>query len=78
MIAPTAKQLQILGYIRGFIADNKISPTYEQIRLHFGFSTRSASAKHLHYMQKKGLLSHQSYAHKRIIIAAVNRGQGQA
>lgn len=78
MLAPTAKQMQILAFIRGFIESNQISPTYNQIRLNFGFTAACAVQKHLHYMEKKGLLSRKPYAHKQIIITAVHNGQGQA
>ena len=52
----TARQHQILEFIRGFRRREGISPTHREIRDHFGYSSYGTVHKHLKLLEQKGYL----------------------
>src|ERR1700733_5801213 len=52
----TARQQQILDWIRAFIAANGMPPTRAEIAAGLGFSTASSAEDHLQALAKKGVL----------------------
>lgn len=49
----TKKQYQILDFIQNFIHTNHFSPTYREIRDHFGYSSLGSVYKHIQSLKKK-------------------------
>jgi repressor LexA len=52
----TAKQREILDFIKGYIKDNNFPPTLEEIKENFSFSGPSAVITHLTALEKKGFI----------------------
>ncbi len=50
----TEKQLAIYRYLRQYIEAKGISPTYDEIRQHFGFRSFQSVQKHLAQLERKG------------------------
>jgi repressor LexA len=61
----TERQLNILGYLRSYIAEHGFAPTLEEIGRHFSLRSLATVHKHLSQIEAKGFirrLSHQSRA----------------
>jgi len=52
----TKRQKQILDYIKRFIKDKNYSPSFEEIRRHFGFVSKSTVHHHIETLKEKGYL----------------------
>ncbi|MBN2030431.1 transcriptional repressor LexA [bacterium] len=50
----TKKQLAIYRYLRQYIEAKGLSPTYDEIRQHFGFQSFQSVQKHLAQLERKG------------------------
>gem|GEM_PF-15148 len=57
----TPRQKQIYDFIKKYIEKEEYSPTFEEIRGHFGLSTLSTVHEHIDTLVKKGLLSKNRY-----------------
>jgi len=53
----TKRQKQILDYIKKFIKDKNYSPSFEEIRRHFGFVSKSTVHHHIETLKEKGYLN---------------------
>lgn len=56
----TAKQLTFLRYLRDYIAENEIWPTYREIVDHFGFRSPNSVTQNLQALYRKGHLRKDS------------------
>jgi repressor LexA len=56
---PTARQKQILDYIRRHRTRHGLPPTVREIQNHFGFASPNAAASHLRALEKKKLLQRE-------------------
>ncbi len=54
----TKRQKQILDYIKKFIKDKGYPPSFEEIRRHFGFVSKSTVHHHVETLKEKGYLNH--------------------
>jgi len=57
----TKKQKQIYNYIEKYIEKKEYSPTFEEIKGHFGYSTLSGVQEHIDALVKKGMISKNRY-----------------
>lgn len=55
MTNPTARQIEVLVFVQGFIKSNGTAPTYQEIGKHFSVSLNAAVC-HVRALEKKGLL----------------------
>jgi len=55
-MAPTARQSEILEFIRNALIDHGAPPTREEIARAFGFRSLNAAEQHLQALAKKGLI----------------------
>jgi repressor LexA len=62
---PTARQSEILEFIRQAMAETGAPPTREEIARAFGFRSLNAAEQHLQALQKKGLIE---------LVAGTSRG----
>jgi repressor LexA len=53
----TKKQVEILSYIRGFIAENGYAPSYREVGAHFGISSTATVHEHVKNLERKGYLT---------------------
>jgi SOS regulatory protein LexA len=53
----TKRQKQILDYIKKFIKDKNYSPSFEEIRRHFRFVSKSTVHHHIETLKEKGCLN---------------------
>jgi repressor LexA len=53
----TKKQKQILDYVKNYIKNRKISPTFEEIRKNFKLSALSTVHEHIDALVKKGFIN---------------------
>lgn len=61
----TARQLEVLGYIRWFIKEHGYQPSYAQIAIYLGVSSKATVAKHIAVLERRGLLSRIKSAESR-------------
>ena len=52
----TEKQQAVYRYLQGYIEANGTSPTYDEIRRHFGFQSFQSVQKHLAQLERKGYI----------------------
>lgn len=53
----TARQRQVLQFIEGFIEKFRYSPSYNEIKAEFGFSSLGSVYKHIQVLKRKGHLN---------------------
>ena len=68
MLAPTPIQSKIRAYITEYIGTHNRSPSYEEMRLAFGFASKAAIPHHLILMEKKDMLRRPIRFGKRAIL----------
>ncbi len=61
---PTARQREILDFIRGAIQADRRPPSIDEIRRHFSFQSTFAVRSHLAALEKKGLLRITRNSHR--------------
>jgi|GEM_PF-74351 len=52
----TKRQKQVLDYIKKFIKDKNYSPSFEEVRRHFGFVSKSTVHHYIETLKRKGYL----------------------
>jgi repressor LexA len=52
----TARQQELLNYLRGYQRTNGVMPSTRDIQRHFGFSSQTAAMSHLRALEKKGAI----------------------
>jgi repressor LexA len=52
----TQRQLEIVNFIRDFIATHEFSPSYREIMEHFGFTSLGSVYKHMNVLKRKGVI----------------------
>lgn len=57
----TKKQKQVYDYIEKYIKRKGYSPTFEEIKGHFGYATLSGVQEHIDALVKKGMISKNRY-----------------
>lgn len=57
MTAPTTRQVEVLNFIRAFIARHGYPPTVREIGAHFGWTSTNAPEDMLRVLEKKGLIT---------------------
>lgn len=67
VISLTENEKQVLEYIEGFVQQNGISPSYQEIRLHFGFASFNSVQRYLKQLQTKGYITVAGGNQKRAI-----------
>ena len=55
----TPRQKEIFSYIEWYITKNSISPSYDEIRRRFGFSSFNSVFKHIKQLEERGVISIQ-------------------
>jgi repressor LexA len=76
---PTQKQRKILSFIEYCRKKNGLSPSFQEIRDHFGYASINSVQNHIRFLRKKGLLVSQQGAHsskKRSLMALVPQASG--
>ena len=53
----TARQSEILEYIRSEIAEKSVAPSTREIQRHFGFSSQTAAVQHIRALEAKGAIA---------------------
>nr|WP_313022868.1 hypothetical protein [Brucella intermedia] len=52
----TPKQKEALDFIKGYIATNGYGPSYDEIRIGLGFSSRTSGHRLVHSLVKRGAI----------------------
>ncbi len=63
----TPKQDRIYRFIQNYIKERGYSPSYEEIRIHMGFSSLNAVSKHLKQLEMRGYIQSQAKNRKRCL-----------
>lgn len=63
----TAKQREILHFIQRFIEQHHYSPSYREIMQHFDFTSPGSVYKHIHTLQRKGVLTAEKNSHRSLL-----------
>lgn len=58
MKAPTARQLEILAYMRVYTAKHGLPPSMREIATALGMTSTNAVSDHLKSMHRKGMVTH--------------------
>ena len=53
----THRQKEIFSFLKSYVEQNGVVPTYEEIRRHFGFRSYNAVFKHLKQLEARGYLA---------------------
>lgn len=53
----TKRQKQVLDYIKNYIEKHGYEPSYQQIAIHLGVSSKAGIAKHIEALEQLGLIS---------------------
>ena len=56
----TARQQELLDYLKDVHATSGIMPTTREIQEHFGFSSQTAAISHLRALERKGVIQRQA------------------
>jgi repressor LexA len=64
----TARQKQVLDFIRQFVADRHYAPTYEEIRVGCEMSTKSLVDYHLNALEAAGYLTRVPFSPRCIVL----------
>ena len=56
MSSLTPKQKEALDFIKGYIASNGYGPSYDEIRIGLGFSSRTSGHRLVHNLVKRGAM----------------------
>ena len=65
MTPPTARQLEVLDFMRAFLAENDEMPPMWVIAKHFGFRSENAAQCHVDALMRKGFLERNSIGNLR-------------
>ncbi|WP_313330455.1 hypothetical protein [Comamonas sp.] len=65
MTAPTARQLEVLGFMRTFLNENDEMPPMWAVAKHFGFRSENAAQCHVDALMRKGCLERNSIGNLR-------------
>ncbi len=71
--APTARQREVLDYIRGHRSRRGVAPSVREIQKHFGFASPNAAASHLRALEQKGLLHRAPRVARALTLPGENR-----
>ena len=52
----TKRQKEVYDFLKAYMTEHGIAPTYEEIRRHFGFRSYNAVFKHLKQLESRGYL----------------------
>ena len=55
----TDRQAEVLNFVQTRLGAEGVSPTLEEIRIHFGFNSINAAREHLRLIQQKGYLERE-------------------
>lgn len=72
----TARQTDVLSFIRACIALNGLPPTRAEICTHFGFTSYNAAQQHLRAIEAKGWISLKAGASRGIVVSKEALGGG--
>ena len=64
----TERRQQVLNFIRQFIAENHYAPTYEEIRIGLGMSTKSLVDYHLNHLEAAGYITRRPASPRCIVL----------
>lgn len=65
----TERQKEILDFIREFIQRHSFSPSYEEVKQHFGFSSLGTVQNFVRILKRKGYLSAEKYCGRSLALA---------
>jgi repressor LexA len=71
----TARQLQVLNFIRKAVEENGLPPTRSEIAEALGFRSANAAEEHLRALARKGAIELRPGASRGIRLPDLNRGQ---
>jgi len=64
----TKKQREIIDYITEYQLAHKISPSFREIKEHFGFSSLGSVHNHIHALKKKGALTTKEHTPRSLFL----------
>lgn len=68
MTSPTPRQLQVLEYLRSYIAEHGYAPAMTEIGNHLGIRSSNGVNDHLRALEKKGLITREPFKSRAIRI----------
>ncbi|MCB1136615.1 MAG: transcriptional repressor LexA, partial [Chlamydiia bacterium] len=64
----TERQREVLTYIENFIAQHHYSPSYNEIKKHFSFSSLGSVYKHIQVLKRKGHLNLETHCSRSLAL----------
>lgn len=64
----TERRQQVLDFIRQFIAEKHYAPTYEEIRIGLGMSTKSLVDYYLNHLEAAGYITRVPFSPRCIVL----------
>lgn len=65
----TAKQQNVLSYIKSYLSANRYAPSYREIQEHFGFNSLGSVHKYIALLTRKGMLSSEKYCSRSLALS---------
>ncbi len=66
----TARQNELLEYLRTYQRQEGVMPSTRDIQRHFGFSSQTAAMSHLRALEKKGVIQRHSHKARAVVFPA--------
>jgi repressor LexA len=63
----TARQQELLDYLRSYQRSNGVMPSTRDIQRHFGFSSQTAAMSHLRALEKKGAIRRHPHMARAVV-----------
>lgn len=64
----TKKQFEVLQFIKRFIDDHSIAPSYREIQKHFGYSSLGTVYDHLKILKRKGYIDTEDHSARSLVV----------
>lgn len=64
----TKKQYEVLQYVKRYIDEHKIPPSYREIQRYFGYSSLGTVYDHLKILKRKGFIAQEEHAARSLVI----------
>lgn len=74
----TAKQQDVLTYIKNYMAANRYAPSYREIQQYFGFSSLGSVHKYIEILLRKGMLAAEKYCSRSLVLTDHSQAEQRA
>lgn len=67
----TARQAELLAYLRDYMRDMGVMPSTREIQRHFGFASQTAAMSHLRALEKRGVIQRHANKARAVVLPEI-------